>query len=343
MASSLTLVTIALLGFAVAVISGDQQRSIYSSVHEHLHPSSEEDTPTGRADPLPADYQQRRADSKQEMLWKRILKTAYPAGQLPTAAYTPQELAAFTHPEYYGPSFAYVSDEMPEGRQKLSHRYAVVGKIQFEILANSPYTGILGAPGGIGLARLSEAKFDDQQNISPDMAIKVLIDGKPSVNYHTFFNADGQGTDSNYFLRTKSNYVPVPVSPRNVYLDKFFTAGLPLIPGPDHPVDSKTLGLVEIAGITNRGETVTNVIAPFKIVFQPNPALTASNANRTGDFRTVLMEIPPNTVLYDVVAHRQKDSAGIFIGRLISRSNFVASRYGDEVLFFQHTRKPWYA
>jgi len=323
-----------------------QERSVLSSIHDRFHHT----TPaSGRHDDsLPADYQQRSARVKQEFLWKRIQQTAFTRDNMNTVPHA--DKANLTNIHFLLKSFTHVGDEVPEGRQKLSHQFAAVAKVQLQIFANSPYTGVL-APGGASIAilRLSVAKYDDPLYMSPGFALKILIDGKPSVNMHSFFSSEGQSLpDNNYFRTTLTQVVPEPFTPTLLYLGKFFNQTLELLPpAPDRPENNKVLGMTEFASIyPNRGEPVPigDVVAPYKVEWVPNPLLTAKSENRTGtDFRLQLLDIPENTVLYDLVAHRLWDSDGVFIGRVVSRSAFIASQYGDEVLFFQHANKRWQA
>lgn len=182
------------------------------------------------------------------------------------------------------------------------------------------------------------------------MAIKLLIDGKPSVNLHTMPNLDGQGSDRNFFLQAAfQNPIPkaLPGVPLQEALSAAFGKALTLVPSSDPPVaeDENTLGMLQHASVTATGKVVPEPVAPYWISFVPNPALRASHADhQQEDFRVPLSKIPENTVLFDIVANRHKgDKNGIFIGRLISRGPFVASPYGDEVLFFQHATKRWHA
>ena len=84
-------------------------------------------------------------------------------------------------------------------------------------------------------------------------------------------------------------------------------------------------------------------MAPWKIVLQPNEELRESQScHAAEDFRTALASIPAGTVLYNVVAHATpEDATGESIGRIVTRSGFVASRFVDEGLYFQHARKRW--
>ena len=105
------------------------------------------------------------------------------------------------------------------------------------------------------------------------------------------------------------------------------------------------IGLYEQSSVTPDGETIppSAVVAPWKIVLHPNEELRKSQDQHAAeDFRTALAAIPAGTVLYNVVAHATEgDATGKPIGQIVTRSGFVASRFVDEGLYFQHPRKRW--
>jgi hypothetical protein len=293
---------------------------------------------------LAADYQSLDASTKQEIIWKKVQESPYTPENLPIEGPNALESAKVLLPTFLRVAFTHISDEMPEGRKKLIHSLGSVAKIQLEIFPNSTFSGVFKS-GGVGFARLSWAKFD-LTNIVPGVAIKLLIDGKPSQNFLVMHNLDGQGSNQNFFLNPVTNAFPNPTSTAMIMLSKVFAATLAILPGgpKDHPEKENILGLYEQASVLSNGQVEEKVVAPWKINLVPSPKLSASQGgNRTDDFRTVLAEVPEGTVLYDVVAYRRATSPGVAIGRLISRSAFVASQYGDEKLYFQHAVKRWQA
>ena len=56
------------------------------------------------------------------------------------------------------------------------------------------------------------------------------------------------------------------------------------------------------------------------------------------DFREELSRIPEGAVLYEVWACSAEGAEPRHLGRLKTTSRFVASRWGDEGLFFRHQR-----
>ena len=98
------------------------------------------------------------------------------------------------------------------------------------------------------------------------------------------------------------------------------------------------VGLDHLARVTTQGDEVERVIAPSRIFLVPAHGIEIDSRS-PHDFREDLSSLQSNTVLYEVYAQGETaDSGSIHIGQLILRSQFIASRYGDEQLFFQHQR-----
>ena len=56
------------------------------------------------------------------------------------------------------------------------------------------------------------------------------------------------------------------------------------------------------------------------------------------DCRAALRIIPTGTVLWQILAKESDAAPEQLIGRIVSESPFLPSKYGDEKLFFQHQR-----
>lgn len=85
------------------------------------------------------------------------------------------------------------------------------------------------------------------------------------------------------------------------------------------------------------------MVAPYRITFIPNQALGWSSS-APEDFRLKLAAIPTGTVLYTVALGKPASSNVFneeFIGEVITEGPFVASKYGDKSLLFQHRRLPY--
>ncbi|OWA51459.1 hypothetical protein BV898_15940 [Hypsibius exemplaris] len=299
--------------------------------------SCDPDTPT-----LPCGYQAWPAMAKADYLWSRVSATPYTPATLPTNAPTATELAQLANSSFDALSFTHRGDEMIVGRRKVIHPFGVVARAQLDLPPGSPYTGVLRC-GGLGLIRLSWTSFNPSA-VVPSIALKILIDGRPSVNFHALHDPAGQGTNQNFFLNPVSNIFP-PTS-QNIVADAF-DAAIASLPGGvnDRPELRSLLGLWEQASISTNGQPEQNVVAPYQIQFVPTPQITASqadNGDHSQDFRTKLSAIPERTVLYTVVAYKKGSTNGLTIGRVVQTSPFIASKYGDEELYFQHASKRWH-
>jgi hypothetical protein len=288
---------------------------------------------------LPTNYDALTAGEKQSILWNQILDTPY--DHLPTSDPSLSLWHLFVS-SFLQTSFTHTSDEMPVGRPKLIHTYGTVAQV--ELIMNVPaskYTGIFRS-GGIGLARLSLAK--QAGSFTPGMGLKILVDQQPSVNFQVMYSLDGQGDDRNMFENKFTNVVEAPKSFILKPLGIAFENAVQALSGnpKDKPASALVLPLYEAAEVNSNGTLVAQsevVVEPSVFVFTPTAELKNGYASKVGeDFRVALGEIAEGTVLYTVSVKDKFSSAEEVIGRLVLRSQFVASEYGDSKLFFQHQR-----
>ncbi len=251
-------------------------------------------------------------------------------------------ISPFSYKWFLGQTFTHVSDELPEGRPKLLHTYGSTALIEFQVdPRSSSYTGLF-QTGGIGLIRLSLAKQPDSSddNYIPGFAMKLLVDGKASINFHVMNSLEGQGKDRNYFARTFTNIVEPPKSGLLKFLSWFFSNAVQALSdeSAEKPENEMTLPLVEAASIQANGTAVSGVIYPRRIIFTPNPKVAIASDSEK-DFRIEFENIAEGTVLYEVSVKKDEDSNAEPIGRIVTRSKFIASKYGDQKLFFQHMKR----
>ncbi|OWA53595.1 hypothetical protein BV898_18016 [Hypsibius exemplaris] len=296
---------------------------------------------------LPADYESRSAQAKQEVLWTQIQAEPHDPNSFPVEAPSKLQSALLVVPTHLRHAFTHVSDEMIEGRVKLLHTYGICAKAHLVMVPDSRYTGIF-RTGVTGIVRPSIAKLSPT-NFIPGMGFKALLDGKPSVNFHTLFSLDGQGANRNYFHNNMSSVISPPSSFAVALASKFFEMALILLPGgaSKRPEDSNTMTVYEHASVERSGATVpaSAVTAPYKIDFVPNKDLGYSESD-SADFRTRIGAIAPGTRLYTMVAYGNKADAdarqgGEIIGSMVTDSAFLASKYCDEKLHFKHATQPW--
>lgn len=216
-------------------------------------------------------------------------------------------------------TFATASDERAP-RTKIFHPFGSVAKVRYEARGGHPYTGLF-ETGGEGLARLSLAT--DEKTYIPGIAMKLFVQGGPSVNVHAIPSFDPQ-TSRDFFERAPSNEIPPP---SNVAIKLFSKLARRIADPLRRPVD-------HLAAVRPDGACVSDPVAPRRIHFRP--AEVHFPADSTADFRDLLATIPAGTVIYAV--HAETPEGEVHIGDVRTCSPFVASEWGDRVLHFQHAR-----
>lgn len=222
-------------------------------------------------------------------------------------------------------SFTHSSDEMPEGRLKIIHTYGSVAAVQFEAAEDSPYSGLF--QGACGLVRLGwAAPPAPLVGYIPGMAIKLFIDGLASANMHVMNSLDGQGRNANFFEKTFSNELERPSNPLLLagvkVFEKFVSNAL-------------LLDVSHVALFDQNALQAREVKAPQRIYFIPTGEVQLPKVAKK-DLRLQLEEIPRDTVLYNVYGE-EENGEQFYMGQLTTVSRFVASSYGDQKLFFQHS------
>lgn len=136
------------------------------------------------------------------------------------------------------------------------------------------------------------------------------------------------------------------------------------------PENGSIMPLLEAAQIASDGAPVADPAVPYIIVFQPDPATTALYDEVRNhaqpcmpslqhaaaavliiitklqvmathkDMREALAQLKVGTTLYSMhLMDKGEDvSAGEVVGTIVTESEFVASKFGDEDLFFKHMR-----
>lgn len=282
---------------------------------------------------LPADYQSWQAKQKQEILWNKILKSQYDelpplkkidvVGLFLTALKTKMDLQ---------------QDEAPPRWKKAIHAHGSVAKIQFIPTSDTPFTGLFK---GVehGFLRASVTGDPTDRGVAPGLAIKFLVDGKPSGNFSALVSLTGQGQNYNLFAHEFSNIVPVVKDFGPVLINLIFSRVT------RYPTK---LSLEDMSELDQRGQAESKPYYPAQLFLVPNPAIRFPETAH--DFRKDLLTIPSDTQLFSVYAvdpqkvndkllgkpeYRQKAQ---LIGDLITTSEFVSSFYGDSQLFFKHQR-----
>lgn len=227
-------------------------------------------------------------------------------------------------------SFDHTDDEMPKGRAKVIHPLGSTATVVWNAFPNA-YTGVF-RTGGVGLARLSLAGDPNLLGFTPGMGLKILVNGNPSVNLQVMYSLDGQGEDRDFFANSFSNEIAAPTSLLLKPLAFLFS----LVNDPP-----TYLSVDHYAAMNSKGQTIKNPKAPYALRFQPHADVIGRFAKDSADdFRMQLAELPQGTVLYEIWATPKdpNESSEELIGELILTSQFIASEYQDQKLFFQHHR-----
>ncbi len=277
---------------------------------------------------------QRSARQKQELLWQKIQQSQYDRdppltkidliGLFLTSLSKKMDLAR---------------DEAPQGWKKAIHAHGVVAKIKFVAAPDTPFTGLFR---GVDHALLRASVTGDPKDrgFAPGLAIKFLVDGKPSANFSALVSLVGQGQNYNFFDREFSNIVPVvnDLGPRLINLIFSRVTRYPT-----------KLYLEDFAKLNQQEQSESKPHYPSQIFLAPNPQLKFP-ATPPHDFRDDLKTIPSNTKLFTVFAvdpakvgdelidrpeYRQQAQE---IGYIETTSEFIASSFGDSQLFFRHQR-----
>lgn len=283
---------------------------------------------------LPNDYQSWPARQKQDFLWNnRILKSKY------------NELPPLKKIDIVGLFLTALKlkmddqhDEAPPKWKKAIHAHGSVAKIKFVSTVNTPFTGLFKGVDH-GFLRISVTGNPADRGVAPGLAIKFLVDGRPSGNFSALVALTGQGKNYNLFSNEYSNIVPV-VNDFGPVLINFIFSRVTRYP--------TKLYLEDMSEADQHAQIDDKPHYPLQLFLVPNSEFKFSEDPH--DFREDLSTIISGSQLFSIYAvdpkkidsklldkpeYRQKAQV---IGHLISTSQFVSSFYGDSRLFFRHQR-----
>lgn len=254
-------------------------------------------------------------------------------------------------------------------RTKFLHPIGTVAKIRFVPAENHPFTGLFApvyrapdvspideiqhqandeARSGVpGLVRLSLAvPLVPGAPFIPALALKLFVDRNPSANTVALHSFLGQGGDHNFFRHTLSTRVPAPNS-------LLLQPGLAWF-GLFTP-NARHVGTAEFVRLNRFGLAETKPVVPEFLEFEPNSThrevdasgnqilwtglaewydLQLSQLGPAVDFRRPLAIAPTGIALYNVYGTYQGQRYAV--GEIRLETPFVASTYGDNILFFKH-------
>ena len=287
-------------------------------------------------EPLPENYQCLSGIEKQRLLWANIEATKYTNDMLPDKSlsrYFWDAVASgfFWSKEYSRKTYLHVSDETPDGRKKIFHCFGTACQVELKPTDDHPYTGIFQS-GACGILRTG--LIFKLKSCTPGMGFKFLVDGQPSVNIPTFPSISGQLDDNNFFKMASSNTM---ANDFNTILLKTMrwavNRAVKSLKVNGLKFDRQPMGC--LAETRRDGTRIEQSRAPFEVLFAPTPEVQISSAAEP-DYRIKMADVPSGSFIYNLLAKENADAIPKKIGEIHSTSAFVASRYGDEKLFFQH-------
>lgn len=288
----------------------------------------------------PPDAVSLSACEKAEAMWNdKIVPSRYE--QLPPlagAGFT--DLLAVLNRAFALDAFTTEGDELKSGRGKRIHAFGAEARLRFEVLPTSKqrYSGLFQTGAACAIGRFSLANKPTEHTSIPALAIKFFIDGAhPSLNLHLMNAVDGQdGHD--FFATDFSNILPPARSFATKLLDHAFRTVAEDLGAKDPNPGRLTLD--HLSATLASGEAVRDPVTPYRIVFRPTAVARAlmPDATATDDFRTRLAALPVHAAIYEVFALDAGETVEQVkpLGSLVLTSPVISSRYGDEMLYFQH-------
>jgi len=227
-------------------------------------------------------------------------------------------------------TFDHTTDDMPSGRPKYIHPLGSVGPVKFVPNANGrKFTGMFkGADSCV--ARLSLAGNPEKIGFTPGMGIKCYPDGThASANFISMFSLDGQKDNYNFFANEFTNIIQEPTSLSLKAVEKtVFNRASSC---------ATWLSLKQFSSVDQNGNVPSPALWPQQLWLVPGNAHFPEDKGR--DFRDDLEAIPVGTTIWTVEASNKHNVIQRFeIGSIVTTGPFVASKFGDESLFFEHDR-----
>lgn len=283
---------------------------------------------------LPSDYQNQSAKEKSALIWANIESTEYELMnlELPKFSFITFGLnaAKALDPIFVRKSFTTSSDEMPvqkllfseRRRPKIIHSFGTAALVKFVPVNTPKFTGIFSKE-SIGLARISTAA---PGSFTPGMAVKFYVDGKPSVNIQVMHSLTFDEKSCNPFGASFTNIIP----PASGFL-KLAAVTFEKIAG-ERGGRSNHLTVDHLAEVNE-----SNPVSPYKIVLAPTKLAKELGFDcKKEDYRKTIKALSPGDTIYEIFGNSKENGKFEKLGDLVLDSGFIASKYADDVLFFQH-------
>lgn len=293
---------------------------------------------------IPANYEVLKACEKQDVLWEKAQATIYK--EMP-------EYKKMGLPQLMGMGMQELrikgnlhSDFAPDGWKKYLHRRGAIAKIKI-VPMNNKYSGIFqGADCGILRLSLTYKTAGDKP-VAPGLALKVLRDGTYSANVSALVSLEGQEKDFNFFRHPMSNIVPISSRLGQKLVHKIFnkTSQYP-----------EELVLTDMAQIDSQGKKLAKASSPRQMFFVPGKSIQSFSSDEH-DVREDFLKISEGVIIYHLYALPEKYSVFDYsnyslakaaqfvkesehVADIVTTSEFVASEFGDDGIFFRHQLRP---
>jgi hypothetical protein len=239
-------------------------------------------------------------------------------------------------------SFDTEADDMPyqfivQRRPKLIHSVGAVAAAKWIPLGKTNYTGILQGCSNLFI-RFSSATAPTNASggFTPGIAIKCTRSGIVSANLFAMFSLEGQDS-FNFFKHDLSNHPPNLSTSSSFILREikahFETAS----------AWPTMIGLSAFATYDENGNIANPPRFPYRLIFHPVTAVRNSfpDAFPTQPFEDVIAnKLAPGPLYYVYAQDQPQDTLDEYtlIGRIDLTSTATTSNFGDNYMFFQHTR-----
>uniref|UniRef100_A0A6B2LB55 Catalase core domain-containing protein n=1 Tax=Arcella intermedia TaxID=1963864 RepID=A0A6B2LB55_9EUKA len=237
-------------------------------------------------------------------------------------------------------SFDWVGDDMPDGflgrRQKLVHSVGTTVRAKW-VATSNPYTGVFKGCDN-AFVRFSAAAQPDPteaKGFTPGIAVKCFRNATNSANVFAMYSLQGQSS-WNFFEHDLTNHVPDLGTDAGFVLEQIRST---FAKGSNYPV---MLGLSEFAMMDQHGRNVASPAFPWRLVFHPVTAIHKAfpSAPSASPFEYVIAAgLQTPGPLYEIYAQDKPTSQNVTrIGTLYTTEPATTSNFGDNFMFFQHTR-----
>lgn len=228
-----------------------------------------------------------------------------------------------------------LADEVRVGYEKPIHPYGAIAQVKFVASPDSPYTGLFKGVDN-ALLRVSITANPEGGSFAPGLALKLFRDGMPSQNVSALYKLSGQDQDYNFFANELSNVIPIEFDARSLLSTAIFARVS------SRPTQISVNGF---ADFDQFGQAVDTPKQPWQLYFSPAEGLAFPS--EAHDFRNDFLNLKKGTLIYKIYAsddegvdyteiNEERRRGAIYIGDIITTSRFVASDYGDRLIFFKH-------